>query len=307
MTRVADDDGTVLDATFSVDDRPLSLVYESAGGRTGVNARNRDYGRGLPLVLRRLAEAGATVTEIRVDSIVTRRLSPDQQRITLRRHEMPLRLSSVNDIDDLKRDISTAARRPGARVGARSGGSSRRLRFLLIAEGSTAEQLDRSVEGAGAIPEVGVVRDVIDIAAGRSSARSQGFLLSPVIKDAVEKHAMARATAHYSQGWTVKDVHKDHSYDLECRRGNEVLYVEVKGTTSKGETVLVTRSEVGIAKQRHPNTELFLVSGIRIDDATAERPTASGGEVSVYRGWAADDSRLRPLGFEYLTGVLERE
>ena len=118
---------------------------------------------------------------------------------------------------------------------------------------------------------------------------------------------MIRAAAYYAADWTVEDVHKDHSYDLECSRGNEVLYVEVKGTTSTGETVLMTRGEVRLAKQRHPNTELFVVSRIRIDDAAAQRPIASGGDVSVYRGWAADDSRLRPLGFEYLTVVPEGE
>jgi hypothetical protein len=216
-------------------------------------------------------------------------------------------LSGVEDLDDLKRDISTAAREPGARAGSTRGGSSRRLRFFLSANGLTAGQLDKLLQGVGALPELGVVRDVIDMAAGRSSGRSQGFLLSSGTRDAVDKHAMIRAAAHYSQAWTVEDVHKHRSYDLECRRGDEVLYVEVKGTTSLGETVLVTLGEVRLAKQRHPHTELFVVWGIQIDNPTAERPRASGGEVSVYQGWAADDSRLRPLGFEYLTVVPKRE
>ena len=172
MSRVTADDGRVLDATFSLEDGPLSLVYESAGGKTGVNPRNRDYGRALLLVLSRLADASATVTEIRVDSTVTRQLSPDEQRIHLRRHPLPLELRRVEDFDDLKRDISTAAREPGARAGSMRGGSSRRLRFLLSTNGSTADQLDRLVQGPGAIPEVQVVQELIDIAAGRKSARS---------------------------------------------------------------------------------------------------------------------------------------
>lgn len=121
VSKVVLDDGTVLDATFSIEDPPLSLVYESAGGKTGVNARNRDYSRALPLVLSRLAEADATVIEIRVDSTVTRRLGIDRQRIPLRRYILPLKLSSVEDINDLKRDISTAARQPGARLEATTG------------------------------------------------------------------------------------------------------------------------------------------------------------------------------------------
>ena len=300
MTRVVADDGTVLDATFFIEDPPLSLVYESAGGKTGINARNRDYGRALPLVLKRLSEHGVTVTEIRVDSTVTRRLPSAQQRVNLRRYRLPLLLRSVKDLDDLKRDISTAARQPGARQGSMLGGSSRRLRFVLSAKGSTTDQLDRAVEGLGAAPEVEAVREVIAVAAGKSANRAQGFLLSPAIKKAVESHAMTRAIAHYSRGWTVRDVHSKQSYDLECRRGDQVLYVEVKGTMGLGEVLIVTRGEVVVAKKQHPNTELFVVSDIRIEDAAMTKPRASGGQVSVYRGWAADDSRLRPLGFEYL-------
>src|SRR5436309_1940828 len=98
---VVGDDGAVLDARFSVEGQPLSLVYAAAGGRTGVNARNRDYGRGLEIVLSRLREIGVVITEIRVDSLVTRRLSIDQQRVTLRRHRLPLALTEITDIADL--------------------------------------------------------------------------------------------------------------------------------------------------------------------------------------------------------------
>jgi hypothetical protein len=201
------------------------------------------------LVLRRLAEVGAAVTDIRVDSVITRRLPAGQQRVVLRRHRLPLALAQVSDFADLKRDISTAAREPGARQGASRGGSSRRLRFTLEADGWSAHELEHHVAGAGAIPEVDAVRHAVNLAAGRADARSQGFLMSPAIKRAVELHAMELAIAHYSRNWQVSDVHADHPYDLECRRGDRVIYVEVKGSTSRGEAVIVTPNEVRHARR----------------------------------------------------------
>jgi hypothetical protein len=129
--KVVTDEGRVLDATFSIERRTLSLIYESAGGKTGINARNRDYTPGLELLLKRLASLGAIVWDIRVDSEVTRHLDSDQQRVELSRYALPLALDQVRDLPDLKKDITTAARHPGARPGSSKGGSSRRLRFEL--------------------------------------------------------------------------------------------------------------------------------------------------------------------------------
>jgi Domain of unknown function (DUF3883) len=302
---VVADDGTVMDAKFSIEERPFSLVYESAGGKTGVNARNRDYRTGLLLILRRLATAGTVIAEVRVDSVVTRRLSRDEQRVELRRHPAPVVLAEVSDFDDLRRDISTAARAPGAREGSSRGGSSRRLRFELTPGHWNAAELERMVSGGGAVPDVDAVREVVQVAAGRVLGRTQGFLLSPAVKRAVELHAMGRAIAYYSREWDVEDVSADHSYDLECRRAQSVLYVEVKGSTSTGEVVIVTRNEVRHARSHHPDTELFIVSRIAVSHPETE-PLASGGVEHRHPGWMADDSRLEAIGFEYTVPTTDR-
>jgi hypothetical protein len=145
------DDGTVLDATFFVEHGPSHLVYESAGGRTVNNARNRDYGQGLELLLLRLAGLDAVITDIWVDSVVTRRLPLHQRRVSLRRYQLPLSLARVADLADLKRDLSTSAREPGARAGASRGGSSRRLRIGVEAPpGWLASDLERALAGRSA-------------------------------------------------------------------------------------------------------------------------------------------------------------
>ena len=51
---------------------------------------------------------------------------------------------------------------------------------------------------------------------------------------AVEAFAMNWAIEFYSKDWEVEDVHGTKSYDLVCRRGEEIKHVEVKGTTTGG-------------------------------------------------------------------------
>ena len=65
-------DGTVLDATFSVqppEHDVISVVFESSGGHEGgPNPRNLQYRQGLNVLLRRLGLMNAIVLEIRVES-----------------------------------------------------------------------------------------------------------------------------------------------------------------------------------------------------------------------------------------------
>ena len=57
---------------------------------------------------------------------------------------------------------------------------------------------------------------------------------------------MRVATGHYkADGWTVEDTSANNPYDLLCARGDEVRYVEVKGTTGDGSVVGLTYNEVG--------------------------------------------------------------
>ncbi|AQW53402.1 protein NO VEIN domain-containing protein [Streptomyces violaceusniger] len=83
--------------------------------------------------------------------------------------------------------------------------------------------------------------------ANRRSARKggQGFLLTAAERGAIEKRSVLLATEHFkAQGRTVKDVDATKSYDLELKRGDEKLHVEVKGTTSDGSQIILTRAEV---------------------------------------------------------------
>ena len=89
-----------------------------------------------------------------------------------------------------------------------------------------------------------LAEDAVLDAAGKVArrGRGQGFQLDQEVKAAVEALAMNLATEFYSKAWDVEDVHGTESYDLICRRGDEVKHVEVKGTTTDGAEVILTPS-----------------------------------------------------------------
>ncbi len=90
---------------------------------------------------------------------------------------------------------------------------------------------------------------------------------------------------------------EDHSatrpYDLCCTRGNETIFVEVKGTRGLGATVIVTRGEVEFARNA-PVALLFIVSNVTV--TKGKHPRVSGGEVTTINAWANEPS-LSPIAF----------
>ena len=52
-----------------------------------------------------------------------------------------------------------------------------------------------------------------------------------------------------NMGWDVRDTHIGNPYDAVATHRREVLYLEAKGTTTNGDSVIVTRNEVRWARQ----------------------------------------------------------
>src|SRR5262249_3203042 len=142
--------------------------------------------------------------------------------------------------------------------------------------------------------------EAVKDAAGKvaSRGRGQGFQLDQDVKVAVEAHAMNMATEFYAQAWTVEDVHGKESYDLLCRRGDEVRHVEVKGTTTDGAEVILTPNEVRHA-QENRCTALFVLSNVKIERDEDGTVIATDGIRHLYDPWCLDDGTLTPLGFRY--------
>lgn len=154
-------------------------------------------------------------------------------------------------------------------------------------------------------PEVADVLEATEEAAGkRRTGKGQGFRLSAAEKDLVEHHAMERAKHHFvTEGWTVKDVSRnDGSYDLHLTKGEELRHVEVKGTTTAGETVVLTRGEVQRQREYCPNNGLVVVRHIQLDRSCSP-PRVSGGELVEVSPWTIADADLKVVSYLYDTNL----
>ncbi|HEY7339775.1 MAG TPA: DUF3883 domain-containing protein [Ktedonobacterales bacterium] len=129
----------------------------------------------------------------------------------------------------------------------------------------------------------------------------QGFLVNTEARRAIEMYAMTEANKYYtSQGWQVQDVSAYQPYDLRCTDANgRELYVEVKGTSTDGAGVLLTRNEVAHAHAYYPRVSLFIVANVQLQPATDGTFVASGGHIIVREPWNLNDDDLTALAYSY--------
>ena len=118
-------------------------------------------------------------------------------------------------------------------------------------------------------------------------------------KKVIEEHAVEVAMKHLEKkGFTnIKDVGKNHSYDIAAKLNGVDFYIEVKGTISLGEKVVLTKNEVLLHRQEHPNNALIVVSQIDLD--RSEPPSAAGGKIRFISPWKIEDTELEALGYDY--------
>lgn len=155
---------------------------------------------------------------------------------------------------------------------------------------------------AGQSVEIAEAIESTRVAAGKRP-RGQGFRVNVEARRATELQAMSVATELLeADGWTVEDVSATRSYDLDCRRGDANLHVEVKGTTSAGDSVLLTPGEVAHAREHHPHVALIVVAGIIVeqDPHAPGIVVGTGGSPTVVNPWEIDEQGdLVPTGYEY--------
>jgi hypothetical protein len=134
-------------------------------------------------------------------------------------------------------------------------------------------------------------------AAEKALARSkgQGFARSPEERRALEHHAMAAARRHFLElGFKVEDVSARRSYDLLCQRGSKELHVEVKGTTTDGDAIVLTNNEVKHACSSNNSRALFILHSIHLKAKKASR-----GKQRVFLPWKLQQKLLTPISFTY--------
>jgi hypothetical protein len=181
------------------------------------------------------------------------------------------------------------------------------LLFMAGLLGTIYHESDRAGYVPGDLPpEVYDALASAERTAGKRPGRlrgGQGFGLTKEQQGAVEKRALAVAMDHYrSKGWPVRYVGDSQTWDLEVTRPGEKLIVEVKGTTSAGERVILTGAQVIKYRERYPMTALIVVHGIALD-REAERPNAAGGRLSEICPWEIEQGHLQAVSWVYHTGL----
>lgn len=154
-------------------------------------------------------------------------------------------------------------------------------------------------------PEVREATESAARAAGRRTTRGsgQGFVRTADERQAIENQSVLLATEYFeAQGWHVQDVGTKQPYDLHLTRGKETLRVEVKGTTSDGSEVIVTRGEVEAQRKFAPHNACVVVHSITLD-RTAGTVTASGGDLHITSPWVIKDESLSVISYTHRTGL----
>jgi hypothetical protein len=125
----------------------------------------------------------------------------------------------------------------------------------------------------------------------------QGYSTSAAAIRAVERCAMDDGSAYF-MGLGFNVVEHGKPFNLEATENGETNYVEVKGTTTDGASVFLTRNEVAHLRANHPNTTLFILHGVKLG-GTAGTPEARGGIRRVIDKWRSDDADLEALSYKY--------
>jgi hypothetical protein len=292
---VYDQRGAALDASFSVEAHPAgtTVFFESRGGRRGTAAsRNQDYNPGLELLLTRMADLGLTLVDAYVDSALVQNLPIAERRLLGER--LPMALARV-DPRKLRLQL-TRAQRPIARSPGARGAGNRTRRIALVLDVNAPPSLITAdlagLTGSDVVEAEQAVRSI-------SRPRGQDFTSDAVARRAVERLAVHEAERYFQRrGWNTEDVGDAESYDLRCTASDVELRVEVKGTTSSGGTVMLTRNEVTHARE-FPRVALFVLSGIRLSRDAAGGVTAAGGQARVVDPWRPSPERLRALAYRY--------
>lgn len=129
------------------------------------------------------------------------------------------------------------------------------------------------------------------------SGKGQGRTLNAAARKAIELRAMELARYWLEDnGFTFDNVSATHSCDYLATRSSQEWVVEVKGTTGAPSSILLTRNEVRLHKERYPKNVLLVVHGIHL---AADGYSTSGGTLIAFEPWDIEDERLVPTCYEY--------
>lgn len=152
-------------------------------------------------------------------------------------------------------------------------------------------------------PEVEDTERAIGAMAGKREFRGRPFRQNAKQRAAIERRAMIVASEHLvGLGYDVEDVGSKRSYDLHATSSHQTLKVEVKGTTSGPEAIILTANEVALHQDAYPDNALAIVHGIELSGGE-DQPVAAGGVLDYVQPWELNEEQLAPMAYRYATGL----
>ena len=129
----------------------------------------------------------------------------------------------------------------------------------------------------------------------------QGFGLSQAERKAVENRAMQVARALYEDtGWELVDMSLSQPFDFLATKGShKKRFIEVKGTTGEGLSVVLTHGEVNHILNNPATSALVIVSKIILEQKNGKW-VAQGGIASTHKDpWKLDIASLYPTQYRF--------
>jgi hypothetical protein len=171
--------------------------------------------------------------------------------------------------------------------------------------GQVYRATDEGLYVPGDAPDVADIEEALEEITHPQRKR-KGPRLSGPERRAIELRAVEVTMEHFKSegmGYQVKDVGDKESYDVHATKAGETLKIEVKGTTSNGSEVILTKNEVELHRKEHPANALAIVRNIKLHRVKDQPPTASGGELIVRQPWPLDEAKLAPIAYRFTTDL----
>lgn len=134
-------------------------------------------------------------------------------------------------------------------------------------------------------------------ATGRHLSAGQGRRLDAKFRKEIENLAQARLTKVYEgDGWHVEDLRHGNPFDAKAIKGDDVRYLEAKGTVTNGQRITVTRGEVAWARNHPGQCVIGILSNITVKK-NGSVDTASG--ILRRYVWQPEAADLEPLDYDF--------
>ncbi|SBT47006.1 protein NO VEIN domain-containing protein [Micromonospora narathiwatensis] len=138
----------------------------------------------------------------------------------------------------------------------------------------------------------------------RGSPR-QGWQMDPARRRKVEDAAQDRLMAYFrDRGWVVRDVRFGNPYDAIAIKHGRTLWLEAKGTETKGAAVIVSRREVQWAREHVGDCVLGILSDVVFGSDGEVDPTS--GRFRVFT-WNPDGGALSARDFDFTPAEADRQ